>query len=153
MQPRYGKNYCIIPHLATGIINIQILFQQNIYPPQKFTILVPDNGCRGFLLVKKGGGFSLYDLQQNFYLPAGNSVDDDHAPGINPANTAPVNNYVTTAKPAEHNVATTVSTNGDNNTTISVSIEQPAQAPEQTTQDITATQANSTAVTAAKPNN
>lgn len=150
MQPRYGKDYCIIPQLATGIINIQILFQQNVYPPQKFTILVPDNGCRGFLLVKKSGSFSLYDLQQNFYLPAGNSADDDHAPGINPVNTSPANNYVATTKPATDNAAGTVSTNGDNNTTINVSIEQPAQTPA-STQTPEQTQADNTVATTAKP--
>lgn len=146
MQPRYGKNYCIISQLATGVINVQILFQQNVYPPQKFTILVPDNGYRGFMLVKKSGAFALYDLLQNFYLPAGNSADDDHAPGINPANVSAANNYVATTKPAEDNApANTVSTNGDNNTTISVSVEQPAQTQDQA-------QADNAVATATKPN-
>lgn len=77
MMPRYGKNYCIISQLAPGPVRVQILFQQNIYPAQTFTIQVPENGCRGFLLTKKNDEFSLYDLQEQFYLPAGNSIDDD----------------------------------------------------------------------------
>jgi hypothetical protein len=80
MQPRFGKNYCIVPQLAAGPTNIEILFQQNAFPPQKFTVLIPEAGSRGFLLVKKEEGFSLYDLQQGFYLPAGNSASDDHVP-------------------------------------------------------------------------
>ena len=35
MLPRYSKNYTIIPQLAAGAINIQILFQQNEYPVQR----------------------------------------------------------------------------------------------------------------------
>lgn len=44
MMPRYGKNYCIISQLAPGPVKVQILFQQNIYPAQTFTIQVPENG-------------------------------------------------------------------------------------------------------------
>lgn len=80
MLPRYGKNYCIIPRLEAGIINIDILFQQNAYPVQHFVIKVPEHGARGFYLTQKNGAFSLYDLQQQFYLPAGNTAADDHAP-------------------------------------------------------------------------
>lgn len=68
MMPRYGKNYCILSELVPGPIHIEILFQQNIYPPQKFTIMVPKNGYRGFLLDKQDKGFVLYDLQQKRYL-------------------------------------------------------------------------------------
>ncbi|MEO6834125.1 MAG: hypothetical protein ABI169_18090, partial [Chitinophagaceae bacterium] len=50
MQPRFGKNYCIIPQMAPGPAHIEILFQQNAFPPQKFTILMPQSGSRGFLL-------------------------------------------------------------------------------------------------------
>lgn len=78
MMPRYGKNYCIISQLAPGPIKVQILFQQNIYPAQTFTIQVPENGFRGFLLTKKNDVFSLYDLQAQSYLPAGNSIEDDN---------------------------------------------------------------------------
>lgn len=85
MMPRYGKNYCIISQLAPGPIKVQILFQQNIYPVQTFTIQVPENGFRGFLLTKKNDAFSLYDLQEQFYLPAGNSIEDDKVQGARPA--------------------------------------------------------------------
>src|ERR1043165_5716952 len=82
MQPRYGKNYSIIPQLAPGPLHIEILFQQNVYPAQKFTVLIPDGGSRGFLLVKKEDSFALYDLQQGFYLMSGNSEADDHLPVV-----------------------------------------------------------------------
>ncbi|OSZ78367.1 hypothetical protein CAP35_08925 [Chitinophagaceae bacterium IBVUCB1] len=85
MLPRYGKNYSIISQLAPGPIKIQILFQQNIYPAQTFTINVPENGHRGFLLTQKGDAFSLYDIQQQFYLPSGNNLEDDKLPAT-PAN-------------------------------------------------------------------
>lgn len=80
MQPRYGKNYCIISQLAPGPLTIEILFQQNLFPPEKFTVLIPDGGSRGFLLVKKENDYELYDLQQGFYLKSGNTADDDHMP-------------------------------------------------------------------------
>jgi len=83
MQPRYGKNHSIIPQLAPGPLHIEILFQQNIFPAQKFIIQVPENGYRGFILTKRGGNFALYDIQQQFYLPANNNADDDHAPVYN----------------------------------------------------------------------
>lgn len=82
MQPRYGKNYCIIPKLAPGQVNIEILFQQNQFPAEKFTILVPANGYRGFMLTQKDGAYSLYDLQQGIYLSPGNDADDDVAPAV-----------------------------------------------------------------------
>jgi len=81
MQPRYGKNYSIISQLAPGPIHLQILFQQNTYPAQEFTLNIPENGERGFLLIKKGDAFSLYDVSQKFYLSAGNALEDDHLPG------------------------------------------------------------------------
>ncbi len=77
MLPRYGKNYCIIPKLAAGPINLEILYQQNSHPSQKYTIQVPELGYRGFLLVKKEGSYTLYDLQQQFYLAPG---DQDRLP-------------------------------------------------------------------------
>lgn len=80
MLPRYGKNYSIISELAPGPVNIQILFQQNKYPAQKFVIQAPENGFRGFLLMRKGDVFSLYDIHQQFYLQAGNKASDDHLP-------------------------------------------------------------------------
>ena len=85
MLPRYGKNYNIIPQLVPGPINIQILFQQNTQPAQRFTIMVPENGFRGFLLMKKGEVYTLYDIHQQFYLQPGNKAEDDHAPMANTA--------------------------------------------------------------------
>jgi hypothetical protein len=83
MQPRFGKNYCIIPKMAPGPANIEILFQQNAFPAQKFTVLIPENGNRGFLLVRsEANGFMLYDLQQGFYLPAGNKAAEDRMPEV-----------------------------------------------------------------------
>lgn len=69
MLPRYGKNYCVISELNPGPIHIEILFQQRAFPSQKFTIQVPSDGYRGFLLAKRDDGFALYDLQQKTYLP------------------------------------------------------------------------------------
>ena len=90
MQPRFGKNYCIVPQLAPGPAHIEILFQQNAFPAQQFTVLIPEGGSRGFLLVKKAEGFSLYDLQQGFYLSAGNKEEDDRLPAaVITANASP----------------------------------------------------------------
>ncbi len=82
MQPRYGKNYCILSRLSPGPAHIEILFQQNAFPPQQFIIQVPERGSREFMIVRRDGVFNLYDLQQQFYLPAGNKTEDDHAPVI-----------------------------------------------------------------------
>jgi hypothetical protein len=68
MMPRYGKNYNIISELSPGTIEIEILFQQKIYPSQKFTIDVPENGSRAFLLNKQDKSFALYDLKQKKYV-------------------------------------------------------------------------------------
>ena len=78
MLPRYGKNYCIISELSPGPVEIEILFQQNAYPSEKFTLIVPENGSRGFLLSKKEGEFDLYDLQQKKYLKPGKEEKNDH---------------------------------------------------------------------------
>lgn len=83
MLPRYGKNYNVIPQLAPGAVNIQVLFQQNMYPAQKFTIVVPEDGFRGFLLLQKNGSFALYDIHQQFYLYPGNKAEDDRVPQAN----------------------------------------------------------------------
>src|SRR5690606_6184815 len=80
MLPRFGKNYSIIPQLAPGPVNIQVLFQQNMYPAQRFTIMVPEDGFRGFLLLQKNGTFALYDMHQQFYLYPGNKAEDDRVP-------------------------------------------------------------------------
>lgn len=68
MLPRYGKNYCIISELNPGPVHIEVLFQQHAFKPQKFTINVPENGSRGFLLDQREQGFALYDLQQKKFL-------------------------------------------------------------------------------------
>lgn len=68
MMPRYGKNYCILSELGPGLIHIEILFQQHAFASQKFTLRVPENGYRGFLLDRKVQGFELYDLQKKRYL-------------------------------------------------------------------------------------
>jgi Domain of unknown function (DUF4476) len=76
MLPRYGKNYCIIPMLAPGAINIEILFQQNQFPPESFQIMVPENSGKAFLLTKKDDVYELYDLQQKTYIePIDSDVD------------------------------------------------------------------------------
>lgn len=76
MMPRYGKNYCILSELAPGPIHIEILFQQRVFPSQHFTIQVPENGYRGFLLSKQEVGFVLYDLQQKKYLGPGGEIEN-----------------------------------------------------------------------------
>lgn len=94
MLPRYGKNYSIIPMLAPGPIHIEILYEQNRYPAQKYVIQVPENGYRGFLLLKRNNIYALYDIQQQFYLHSGNKAEDDHAPTA-------VNTYIpTVTKPS-----------------------------------------------------
>ena len=71
MQPRYGKNYCIISELNAGVVHLEVLFQQHALPPKKFTVRVPENGFRGFLLSKKDTAYALYDLMQQRYLGPG----------------------------------------------------------------------------------
>lgn len=77
MQPRYGQNHFIIPNLAEGYTHFEILFQKNEYPPQKFFLEVPKNGCRGFVLHKVDDQkFTLLDLQQRKYIPADNTKEE-----------------------------------------------------------------------------
>jgi hypothetical protein len=100
MLPRLGKNYCIIPNLDAGITNIEILFQQNKFPAQKFVIRVPAEGSRGFVLQKVNERqFALYDMQQGIYLISGNTVDDDHAPVAGTASPVPVSNVPVSTAP------------------------------------------------------
>ncbi len=68
MQPRYGKNYCIIPKLQAGPLEIEILYQQNAYAPQTYTFTVPENSQRGFLLARKDTAYALYDIDAKNYL-------------------------------------------------------------------------------------
>jgi hypothetical protein len=93
MLPRQGKNYCIIPNLDEGITNIEILFQQNKYPAQKFVIKVPAEGSRGFVLHKVNDQqFALHDMQQGIYLVSGNTADDDRVPAMDQVREVPMNN-------------------------------------------------------------
>lgn len=93
MLPRLGKNYCIIPNLDAGITNIEILFQQNKYPAQKFVVKVPAESSRGFILQKVNDQqFALYDMQQGIYLVSGNTADDDQVPAPSQVAEAPVSN-------------------------------------------------------------
>lgn len=62
MQQRYSKYYCIAPRLAPGKTEVEILFQQNAWPAQKFAIEVPASGKCGFILNRDGDSFYLYDL-------------------------------------------------------------------------------------------
>lgn len=62
MQERYGKNYCIAANLAPGKATIEILFQQNAYPAETFTIDIPANGQLGLMLSKDGSTYKLYDI-------------------------------------------------------------------------------------------
>lgn len=100
MMPRYAKNFCIIPQLDPGPIDVTILFQQNAFPEQHFKILVPEGGSRSFLLTNNNGVFSLFDLQQKFSLPAGNTEADDKMPA-----TAVVATPVAVTTPVVSNVA------------------------------------------------
>ncbi len=63
MQQRYSKYYCIAPKLKPGKTEVEILFQQNAWPVQKFMIDVPASGKCGFILNKEGDNFSLYNLE------------------------------------------------------------------------------------------
>jgi hypothetical protein len=101
MLPRLGKNYCIIPNLDAGITNIEILFQQNKYPTQKFVVKVPAEGSRGFVLQKVNDQqFALYDMQQGIYLVSGNTAEDDQVPAPGQIAETPVNNTPQTAQNA-----------------------------------------------------
>ncbi|WP_118975508.1 DUF4476 domain-containing protein [Taibaiella koreensis] len=114
MQPRLGKNYCIIPNLAAGVSYIEILFQQNAYPPQKFAINVPESGSRGFVLQKVNDRqFALYDIQQKNYIVSGNKPEEDHIPEPEQQQAPPVASN--TAPAAEVPIAATapVAASGD----------------------------------------
>jgi hypothetical protein len=117
MLPRLGKNYCIIPNLDAGITNIEILFQQNKYPPQKFVVKVPAEGSRGFVLHKVNDQqFALHDMQQGIYLVSGNTAEDDKVPVVSQVAGNVVNN------PAE-----------STNTRVDQTLDLPAFSTEKTT--------------------
>lgn len=82
MMPRYGKNYALLSRLAPGPLAVEVLFQQNEFPPLTFNIMVPESGKRAFVLNNKAGEFSLYDVEQNFYLKANNDISEDHLPTV-----------------------------------------------------------------------
>ncbi len=82
MMPRYGKHYALLPRLAPGPMNLEILFQQNEYPAVQFNILVPENGKRAFIVQRKDGETYLYDVEQNFYLKPNNDISEDHIPTL-----------------------------------------------------------------------
>lgn len=46
MMPRYGKNYALLSRLAPGPLAVEVLFQQNEFPPLTFNIMVPESGKR-----------------------------------------------------------------------------------------------------------
>ncbi|MBS1782532.1 MAG: DUF4476 domain-containing protein [Bacteroidetes bacterium] len=106
MLPRYSKNYYILPQLEAGPIHVQILFQQNEYPVQNFTVLVPENGSRGFLLTRKENTFSLYDIQQRFYLFPGEE-GEDHLPEMITIASKPKNTSSTKQTEVQDTVAPT----------------------------------------------
>jgi hypothetical protein len=53
MLPRYAKDYCILPGLKSGEVEIEVLFEQNKVQAEFFKVIVPDNGQKGFLLTRK----------------------------------------------------------------------------------------------------
>jgi hypothetical protein len=94
MLPKYGKNYYVISQLPAGVLGLDIIFQQNVYPQQHFVIQVPENGYREFTLNKSDHGFVLYDMQQKTNLSSGNNEDYDHMSGgaaATPQNISTVN--------------------------------------------------------------
>ncbi len=68
MQPRFGKNYCIIPKLLAGSVTIEILFQQNQFPAETFSLNIPENSSQGFLLDRQDNTYLLYDLATKQYI-------------------------------------------------------------------------------------
>jgi hypothetical protein len=78
MMPRLAQNYAVLSNLDAGVTNIEILFQQNKYPPAKFAIKIPKNASRGLVLRRVDSDFALYDLQTGHYIFAGNKPQDDN---------------------------------------------------------------------------
>lgn len=78
MQARYSKDFVILNGLASGPLHLEVLFQQNAYPAQKFILNIPESGQRAFILKKVDNGqFALYDLNSGHYVTAGNQLEDD----------------------------------------------------------------------------
>lgn len=78
MMERYSKNYVVLGNLASGPLNLEILFQQNKYPNQKFVLNIPPSSQRSLVLKKiDQNRFALYDLNYGIYLNNGNRLEDD----------------------------------------------------------------------------
>ncbi|RYD97409.1 MAG: DUF4476 domain-containing protein [Sphingobacteriales bacterium] len=78
MMERYSKNYVVLGNLASGPLNLEILFQQNKYPNQKFVLNIPPSSQRSLVLKKTDQNqFALYDLNYGIYLNNGNRLEDD----------------------------------------------------------------------------
>lgn len=78
MMERYSKNYVVLGNLASGPLNLEILFQQNKYPNQKFVLNIPPSSQRSLVLKKiDQNKFALYDLNYGIYLNNGNRLEDD----------------------------------------------------------------------------
>ncbi|HRP90026.1 MAG TPA: DUF4476 domain-containing protein [Edaphocola sp.] len=89
MMPRYGKDYTLLYNLASGPLHLEIQFQQNQYPSQKFVLNIQPSSQRSLVLTKVAENkFALYDLNYEFYLPADNKLEDD----IQAQNTVAVDN-------------------------------------------------------------
>lgn len=88
MMERYSKYYVILNSLASGPLHLEILFQQNQYPAQKFILNVAPSAQRSLVLQKDSDNkFALYDVNYGIYLQAGNKLTDDIAGS---ANVAPI---------------------------------------------------------------
>lgn len=78
MMERYSKNYVVLGNLASGPLNLEILFQQNKYPNQKFILNIPPSSQRSLVLKKLDQNkFALYDLNYGIYLNNGNRLEED----------------------------------------------------------------------------
>lgn len=78
MQARYSKHFVILNGLAPGPLHLDVLFQQNAYPTQKFILNIPESSQRAFVLKKVDNAkFALYDLNSGHYITAGNKLEDD----------------------------------------------------------------------------
>ncbi len=124
MLPRYGQHYNIISRLAPGAINIEVLFQQNKFPPQKFTILVPEDGQRSLLLTRRDDtAWALYDLRQKFYILAGNIASEDRY-------NAPDRNAEQVPEPVANKRETSTSNSTEGETPVAINpVPKPVTSP------------------------
>jgi hypothetical protein len=78
MMERFSKHYVILNNLASGPLHLEILFQQNQYPAQKFVLNVAPSAQRSLVLQKVSDQkFALYDVNYGIYLQEGNKLTDD----------------------------------------------------------------------------